>query len=463
MKWKDYEKEVFNYFQDSYPSCSIKFDQKIKGRYSKVNRQVDILIEGEVADYEIRIVIDCKYFSQNVDVKQVESFIGMLDDLDVNQGVLITRKGFSKASINRAYYGNTKLELDVINFDEILDYQGFVALPYKGNKTVIVGAPFGWVLDNKNTPNGFATLYQRGLSLEEAVKNSEWMYFDFWFKYESKAKSISKLIENQNKGILEIDSSSEFEYFASPKREDNFETRIRVANVPKYPCLEVTGFVDFGEYIFYAVLFTSKELYKKNIRKLKYVISKALPAEIKFDNNLIIEKTITKLKSETDKQKRSELNGQIATWYWEMKDIINACKFYDQAIKEMPDHYSVILESLDFYIKNDFTNKFDDLAISFFHQTPTNPRVCQDLIDIAMENNQGDHLLTVFQKMTTINKDDEVLANINFHIGQMHIFQNNTKHSKKYLNLAKKHFSKVYKKDHYVFESINSILSENGI
>ena len=162
MNWRDYEKEIFSYFKDSYPTCTIKFDQRIRGRYSKRSRQVDILIEGEVANYEVKIAIDCKFFTDNIDVKEVESFIGMLDDLNVNQGVLITRKGFSKAAINRAFYGNTKIELDVINFDDILEYQGFIALPYKGNKSVFVGAPFGWVLDNKNAPNGFATLYHGG-------------------------------------------------------------------------------------------------------------------------------------------------------------------------------------------------------------------------------------------------------------------------------------------------------------
>jgi len=458
MKWRDYEKELFNYFKDSYPSCSIKFDQKIIGRYSKVKRQVDILIEGEVAGYEIKIIIDCKYFSENVDVKQVESFIGMLDDLDVNQGVLITKNGFSKASINRAYYGNTKLELDVINFDEILDYQGFLALPYIGNKSVIVGAPFGWVLDNKNAPNGFATLYQRGISLKEAVKKSEWMYFDFWFKQGSEVESLEQLIEKQNKGIVRIDNTAKFEHFDSPKREDNYDTQIRVADVPKYPCLEVTGFVDFGDHIFYAVLFTSKELYNKNIRKLKFVIAKAQPTEIEFDNKLIIDEAQTKLESETDNQKRSELNAQIATWYWEMKDVRNACKFYDQAIKDMPDHYSVILEALGFYMRNDLLSKFDELAFAFFQQTPNNPRVCQDLIDIAMDINRGDHLIALFQRMTTKNEDVEVLGNLNFHIGQMFVFQKNVKKSKMYLNLAKDHFEKVYNKDHHVFKSINSVL-----
>lgn len=119
--------------------------EKIVGKYSKVERQIDIFIEGEIAGYEIKIVVDCKYFSKNIDVKQVESFCSMVEDVDAHQGVLITKKGFSKAAINRAYYGNQKIELDIINFDEIKEFQGFTAVPYVSNFSVILPAPFGWV------------------------------------------------------------------------------------------------------------------------------------------------------------------------------------------------------------------------------------------------------------------------------------------------------------------------------
>ena len=44
MNWRDYEKEIYEYFTQSFPGTSIKYDQKIDGRYSKVERQIDVLI-----------------------------------------------------------------------------------------------------------------------------------------------------------------------------------------------------------------------------------------------------------------------------------------------------------------------------------------------------------------------------------------------------------------------------------
>lgn len=81
--------------------------------------------------------------------------------------------GYSKAAINRAHYGNHKVELDIINFDELKDFQSFEALPYVGHFCVIVPAPFGWVLDLVDRINSFATLHQRGLILKEAQKKNE--------------------------------------------------------------------------------------------------------------------------------------------------------------------------------------------------------------------------------------------------------------------------------------------------
>lgn len=211
MSWKKYEKDILKYFQETYPDTNILFDQKIKGKYSKVSRQIDILVEGEIAGYQIRIAVDCKYFSKNVDVKHVESFCSMVEDIEAHQGVLITQKGFSKAAINRAHYGNQKVELDIINFDELKKFQSFTAFPYIDHFSVIIPAPFGWVLDLDDKMNSFASLHQRGLSLKEAQKRNEWMYMQFWVKDEY-VNNIDSLIEFQNENILKIDDKSKFTY-----------------------------------------------------------------------------------------------------------------------------------------------------------------------------------------------------------------------------------------------------------
>lgn len=42
--WKLYENQVFELFKSKYPKQEIKLNKRIVGRYSKVKRQIDILI-----------------------------------------------------------------------------------------------------------------------------------------------------------------------------------------------------------------------------------------------------------------------------------------------------------------------------------------------------------------------------------------------------------------------------------
>jgi hypothetical protein len=303
MDWRKYEKEIYRYFKETFPMTTIKFDQKILGRFSKVDRQIDILIEGNIAGYALKIVVDCKYFSKNIDVKNVESFCSMVEDVNAHQGVLITSKGFSPAAINRAYYGNQQVELDIINFDEIKKFQGLLALPYAKKHTVILPAPFGWVIDIKDKVNGIASVFQRGLTLNEAQKKNEWIYLDFWKIEEGNPFSIEDLIKLQNSNIKDFAPSAKFEYRDGINRTDEYVSKIRIADIDSYPCLEVTGFINFNEFIFFAVLFTPIELLEKNIRKLQYMLSVSQPAEMVFDNTLVIQQLFDEIEKTDSKGK----------------------------------------------------------------------------------------------------------------------------------------------------------------
>lgn len=47
-------------------------------------------------------MIDCKDYKDPVDVKDVEAFIAMIDDLGVTKGAIVSASGFSQAAIQRA-------------------------------------------------------------------------------------------------------------------------------------------------------------------------------------------------------------------------------------------------------------------------------------------------------------------------------------------------------------------------
>lgn len=278
MDWKDYEKEISELFKAAYPSATIRHDVKITGKYSNVKRQIDILIEDYIAGTKFSIAVEGKFFTRKIDVKIVESFIGMLGDMDVHKGLLITNEGYSKAAIERANNDPIDVELDILSIKELKQFQSHIALPYSGDIGVALPAPFGWIIDGRTTQAYVATLYQRGISFDDAVSNNEWMYINFWHK-DDQCKNIDELLEIQKKEILAHFPDATIQYHSTIKREKE-KTVLRELKVVSYPSPEYSGYVEFDEFIVFCVLFTPEELKRKNIRKLEYIMANIFPFKI---------------------------------------------------------------------------------------------------------------------------------------------------------------------------------------
>jgi len=100
--WQEFEKLAANIQQELAPKARVESNAKLLGKRSGVERQIDILIEEAVAQYNIRVVIDCKDYKAPVDVKGVEEFIGLAEDVSANKGAMIAATGFTDAAKKRA-------------------------------------------------------------------------------------------------------------------------------------------------------------------------------------------------------------------------------------------------------------------------------------------------------------------------------------------------------------------------
>lgn len=120
-KWKIYEKKIYNILKVKGQSCIFKTNDRIDGHFSGVKRQVDISMRGEMVGHEILGVVECKCFNKKIDVKIVDSFIGFLEDVGANLGIIVTNKGYSKAAKNRAKIKG--IRLDIVEFDTIEEYE----------------------------------------------------------------------------------------------------------------------------------------------------------------------------------------------------------------------------------------------------------------------------------------------------------------------------------------------------
>lgn len=152
--WRRYEREIHKELSDVFRDCDFEFNDSIFGQHSKVDRQIDIAIRGQIGGNKVLGAIDCKHFSKKIDVKIVESFLGMIDDVKANFGIIITNRGYSPAAINRAK--SSSLKLEILEFTEL-------------SKVKIT---FNWLLNQK--------INNLNLSRHEFFKRCQqnWGYFD---------------------------------------------------------------------------------------------------------------------------------------------------------------------------------------------------------------------------------------------------------------------------------------------
>jgi tetratricopeptide (TPR) repeat protein len=447
MDWKKYETEIFETFKTAYPNAKIKFDQKIVGRYSKVERQIDVLIEGRIAGKQIKLVIDGKYYSKNVDVKAVETFLGMLEDIGTEQGILITLKGYSDGAINRAYYGPTDIELDILNFDELKQFQGFGGITYSGWHGAIIPAPFGWIVDGTRREGSIANIYQRGKSYEQAAKDGEFIYVNI-LSFDENLKNLDDVLKFHEQDTLAYHPKATFEYLDTIERDDEKKTLLRKILREETHLEEYTGFVEFEEFCVFCVLFTPEQSKTKNIRKLEYVIERLAP--MNFDLNSVATAKISDLRKfveESDsEQEKAEMLIAIAEIHRDMKEFEEAKKIYNESIKVFPENYGAFLGLLEIGFD---TVERDKLVSDFYSLAPGNRQICDDLVRLGIENEEIDFTeKLLLDKVKDEGANFESLGNIYFSLADLFYTEESMDKALNYFKLAKVNFEKCFEGEH---------------
>lgn len=100
-KWKRFEELVGEIQSELASGAEVKVDERIPGK-SGVERQVDVAIRRKVGQYDLLIVMDCKDWKHPVDIKGLEAFVGLVEDVGANKGAMVCNKGFSEAAKTKA-------------------------------------------------------------------------------------------------------------------------------------------------------------------------------------------------------------------------------------------------------------------------------------------------------------------------------------------------------------------------
>lgn len=463
LTWEEYENEVFELSKIYYPEAKVQKNVKRKGKFSKINRQIDVLIEQEIGGNVATIVIDCKLYNKKVDVKAVESFISMVEDLEADKGLLVSEKGYSKAALNRAYYNIKHIELDILSLKELKsNFHGELAFPYSGENGIILFAPFGWIIDAEKREGSVCMLYQRGLTLAEAASQKELAYLNFWDRKED-GFNLEKLIKHQEKYMRNEKEIISIEYKKGILRIDG-RSKIRIMKVKNYPSIEVTGFLEFDNFIVFIVWFSVETSIKRTISKLEILLKNTIP--ISIDQNSILESDLKALNELLDQESDDIAKANI---YIEQAETLikhrkhdSAIEKLDESIKLVNNNYGAIKLKVDIYLilKKSIDN-INKILNDFCELDPTNPIIGNDLIDLFYKHGREKELINIFKKkIKDYNGHDQAQGNFSFYLGLLYLNMKRNDKARKHFVKSKVMFLNSVSSDHQVFETIENALKK---
>lgn len=126
-KWQRFEALVAQIQRTLAPQAKITQHEKILGKRSKVSREIDIAVRQNIGQYSVFIAIDCKDYKTPVDVKDVEEFIGLVEDVFANKGAIVSASGFTQAARTRA--ADTGIDVYRLIDAEKHEWQSYVSIP----------------------------------------------------------------------------------------------------------------------------------------------------------------------------------------------------------------------------------------------------------------------------------------------------------------------------------------------
>lgn len=133
-EYRDYENGVADVLAFlAGDSATVERNARLLGRRSGRQRQIDALVRGRIFGMaDATLIVDCKRWRTPIDVKAIESFIGMVEDVCADVGILMTTAGSTGTARERAR-AERGVRLEVMTLQNLMAWSppGTVTTTYR--------------------------------------------------------------------------------------------------------------------------------------------------------------------------------------------------------------------------------------------------------------------------------------------------------------------------------------------
>jgi len=89
-----YEQFVFQKLRRLFPEAVVKLNDKIQGRDSKFDREIDVSVRMSVEGTHLLYIVQCKDWASRVDINTLGAFSAVMQDVGAAKGFLLCTSGF---------------------------------------------------------------------------------------------------------------------------------------------------------------------------------------------------------------------------------------------------------------------------------------------------------------------------------------------------------------------------------
>ena len=119
MKWQEYQESVAVLYEQLEGFGTVQRNVYLPDLVTGQSRQVDVMIEMTERGHSLRMLIDAKFHSTPLDVKDVEEVVALSQAVGANKTIIVAANGFTSPAEAKARF--IQCDLRTLSIEEALD------------------------------------------------------------------------------------------------------------------------------------------------------------------------------------------------------------------------------------------------------------------------------------------------------------------------------------------------------